>query len=136
MPLPCTPGISGYFRWQFLSKVVPYPLLSTSSYGVRHGRQHYYINDYLNLGGDNGELQTLGELFLSINFEGDSNLKACYRMSLKILALYIYSVELRGVGIGIGIGLNMSIIKTLGIGLELFPISRLVLVLVSKKYSF
>ena len=106
MPLPCTPGISGYFRWQFLSKVVPYPLLSTSSYGVRHGRQHYYINDYLNLGGDNGELQTLGELFLSINFEGDSNLKACYRMSLKILALYIYSVELRGVGIGIGIGLK------------------------------
>ena len=31
---------------------------------------------------------------------------------------------------------NMSIIKTLGIGLELFPISRLVLVLVSKKYPF
>ena len=30
----------------------------------------------------------------------------------------------------------MSTIKTLGIGLELFPISRLVLVLVSKKYPF
>ena len=61
------------------------------------------MKDYKFLG---DELQTLGELFLSINFEGDSNLKACYRMSLKILALYIYSVELRGVGIGIGIGLK------------------------------
>ena len=31
---------------------------------------------------------------------------------------------------------NMSIIKTLGIGLELFSISRLVWILVSKKYPF
>ena len=53
-----------------------------------------------------------------------------------VLSYTVISIGLNFVVLVLVLVSNMSIIKTLGIGLELFPISRLVLVLVSKKYPF
>ena len=78
-----TPGLQGHVCRQFLSKVVFYPFSSVTSYGFWHERRRYivviikqifkYFFIYFNLGDDKGEPHTLGELFLSLKSNGDTN---------------------------------------------------------------
>ena len=95
-----TPELWGHFFQQFLSKLVFYRILSSNSYGFWHKRRRYiiviiirdikqifkYFFIYFNLGDDKGEPHTLGELFLSLKSNGDTNpalFELCHTIMMK-----------------------------------------------------